>query len=385
MRLEDGLAQRAHNPREGAAELVCDSERIAADPSLAAQYVRALAEHGPQALITNAASQPYVMTYGEHSFPITLEDGEFGHTYVTSPHSAYVLYARDEIDIIGMRAGRTAAKGVLGVLDALLRSLRLNRTVHLDNWLLSTNLHGEWQGEGLHEMRKVLTDRFPDRFVILRSLDAWSCPALLEAARRDGWVLLPSRQIWVTDDLRRDWKKRNNTQNDRRALKKSGFSVDEPESLTLAEAERIAQLYYQLYVGRYSAINPIFTPRFIETAARIGLLHFRLVRAVDGTILAASGMRSAGGIATVPLLGYDLGRPQTEGLYRIASYLATDWAMERGLRFNGSAGCWQVQGHARRARADRIYGALRRTPASRATHWAELSGKSVERIDGPHA
>ncbi|MFU7528738.1 hypothetical protein [Qipengyuania sp. ASV99] len=297
-----------------------------------------LAKAGPQRLIRNVASTPMVLRYGGWSLPVTVESGGYGQSYVVSPHSHYVLYARDEIDIIGIGAGRTAAKGVLATLSTLLHGVRINHAVHLDNWLLSTNLHGDWSGQGLPQMRAHLAAEFPDRLLIIRSLDQWSCPQLLETVRDDGWMLLPARQIWVTDDLRCEWKKRNNTANDRRALNKSGLLVEEPEAFTPQECERIADLYRQLYVGRYSAINPVFTPAFIDASARTGLLHYRIAREPGGRIMAVCGMRAAGGIVAVPLLGYDMARPQSEALYRIASYMASEWAMVRGLRFNGSAG-----------------------------------------------
>lgn len=306
--------------------------------SLAARHVAAFASLGTPSLIGNAASRMMMLRHGGIDLPVTVDDGAYGHSYVSSPHSAYVLYARDEIDIIGMTWGRWAARGVLGIMDGLLRAMQINRAVHLDNWLLSTNLHGNWDGRGLAEMRALLAERFPDHFVILRSLDSWSCRDLLEAAREDGWELLPSRQVWVTDDLARDWRPRNNCANDRRALRRSGLVVEQPHDLDAGDCERIAELYRQLYVGRYSPINPVFTPEFVAASARSGLLQWCIARDAAGTIMIAAGIRVAGGIATVPLLGYDTTRPQSEGLYRIASYLFADWAMRHDLRLHGSAG-----------------------------------------------
>ncbi|KPP96226.1 hypothetical protein [Erythrobacter sp. HL-111] len=318
--------------------LVEDPAALAAADSPAARHVAAFARAGTPAMIRNAASRVMLLRHGAIDLPVTVDEGSHGGSYVASPHSAYVLYARDEIDIIGMTRGRRGAIGVLGVMDGLLRAMRINRAVHLDNWLLSTNLHGGWDGSGLGAMRAVLAERFADHFLILRSLDPWSCPDLLEAARADGWELLPARQIWVTDDLARDWRPRNNCANDRRALRRSGLLVEEPETLGEADCARIAELYRGLYVERYSSINPVFTPSFIAESAHSGLLSWRLARDAEGTILIAAGIRAVGGIATVPLLGYDTARPQSEGLYRIASYLFSEWAMERGLRLHGSAG-----------------------------------------------
>lgn len=321
-----------------APELLDDVAGGAAEGNLAARYVAALRADRTAAFIANAASEVRLLRYGDLCLPVTVDDGALGRSYVASPHSAYVLYARDEIALLGLGQMRHAAHAVLGTLDGLLRTIRLNRAVHLDNWLLSTNLHGAWTGQGLAAMRALLTARYPDHYLIIRSVDPWTCPALYAAVRDDGWTLLPARQVWVTDDLRASWHPRNQTRNDARALRRSGLVAEQSAHLTASDCERIADLYHQLYVGRYSAINPIFSPRFIALSAQTGLLDYCFVRDAAGVIMAFAALRSAGGVGTVPLMGYDTVRPQTEGLYRIASYLAAELAMARGLRFHGSAG-----------------------------------------------
>ncbi len=325
------------------AELLCNDALLAADRSLAARHVAGFRRNGTSALIANAACEVMLLRCGDARLPVTVDDGARGRSYVSSPHSAYVLYARDEVALLGLGHRQRLADGALGTLDLLLRGIEINRAVHIDNWLLSTNLHGDWKGAGLVAMRETLASRFPEHVLILRSLDPWSCPELLAAAREDGWTLLPARQVWVTDDLARDWQPRNNCANDRRALNRSGLTIEDPVTLSEADATCIAALYQQLYVGRYSAINPVFSTRFIEFSARTGLLRYRLARGPEGDIRIAMGLREAGGILTVPLLGYDLARPQSEGLYRIASYLFAQWALDHGLRLHGSAGASQFK------------------------------------------
>jgi hypothetical protein len=318
--------------------LIDDPQQIKADSSLAGHYAAAFARDGTAAHISNATSRMLLLRHGHHAMPVTVDDGGYGRSYVASPHSAYVLYAREEMDLVGMRRGRLAAKAALGVVDRLLRAAQINRAVHLDNWMLSTNLHGDWGGSDLPAIREHLASQFPDHFLILRSLDDWSCPQLLAAARDDGWMLLPARQIWVVDDLARDWRPRHDHGNDRRALARSGLIIEEPEALTAAECARIAELYTMLYIDRYSALNPVFTPRFVALTRETGLIAYRLARNADGQIMAVAGMLARDGVMTPPVVGYDTTRPASDALYRIASYMFSDWAMVRGLRLHGSAG-----------------------------------------------
>jgi len=325
------------------AELLGDPAALAADGSLAARHVAAFRAAGTEGMIANAASEMWLLRHGPLRLPVSVDDGTHGRSYVSSPHSTYVLYARDEIALMGLGGLRHAAEAVLAGLAGLLRVSRLNRAVHLGNWMLSTNLHGNWDGTGIAAMRNLLARRYPDHFVILRSLDRWTSPALFNAVRADGWTLLPARQVWVTDDLAREWRVRNNAANDRRALARSGLLVEEPDRLGAEDCARVAALYHQLYVGRYSAINPVFTPRFIAHSLESGLLRYRVLRDPAGPIMAFAALRNAGGIGTVPLMGYDTSRPQAEALYRIACYVASDLAQELGLRFHGSAGASQFK------------------------------------------
>ena len=321
------------------ASLIDDAPSLANDHSRAARFVAGLLSGKDGDLIGNAHSRPMLLAYGDLRMPVTVEDGRYGDTYVASPHSAYVLYARDEIDIIGLRgASRIGGKAVLSALDRWLRSLAINRTVHLDNWMLSTSLHGHWDGTGLPTIRRTVTDAFPDHLPIIRCVDPWSCPELVSSLKSDGWSLLPSRQIWVTDDLETSWKPRSHTKSDRRAMRKSELLVEELDSISEDDAQRLAELYAQLYLGRYSALNPAYTAGFVKLACESGALRFRVARNSDGVIMASAGMRVAGDIVTVPMLGYDTTRPQSEALYRIASLLSSEWAMERGYRHHGSAG-----------------------------------------------
>jgi hypothetical protein len=345
-------------PLPGVATLTTGAGELARDPSLAGQIMTALAQHGAAAFVANAQSQPMLLRYGAIHLPVLCQNAAIGDTYVTSPHSAYVLYARDEIDIMGLRgAARLGSRAALGLLDRWLRAARINRVVQIDNWLLSTSLHGAWHGEGLPAMRQALIERFPGHIPVVRCVDEWSCPQLLGALRADGWTLAASRQIWVTDDLARDWKPRSHVKADARALRRSGLAIEDLQTVTLPDAQRIAQLYAQLYLGRYSALNPVYTPAFVELAGRTGLLRYRVARGGDGQIMAVAGMRVAGDIVTVPMLGYDTTRPQSEGLYRIASLLASEWALDNGCRHHGSAGAGTFKRN-RGARSEIEYMAL---------------------------
>lgn len=301
-------------------------------------YIEAIAAAGPHAMIPNVVTQWRAIRVGDHVLPVTINHGETGGSYVTQPHSAYALYARQELEIADTGALKPVLRLAIAIADRLMRWGAVNRIVHVDNWLLSTNLHGHWQGEGLAAIGDLLRARFPDHALAIRSIDAWSCPALLDAARAAGWMLLASRQIWVTGDMTRDWAGRRDTMRDRALLARSGLVEEHFATMSDADAARIADLYHQLYVGKYSPLNPVFSPEYVRMTWANGFVAYRGLRDGAGRIMAVAGSLVRGDVLTPPVVGYDTSRPQAEGLYRFATLLFSDMAAARGLRLNGSAG-----------------------------------------------
>lgn len=321
------------DPPPGAWPAACDARA----------YIEGIAEAGATTMVSNVTTRWLALRSGERVYPVTVNDGETGGSYVCLPHSAYILYARAELDLVDTGRLRPLLRLLIAAADRVLRWGQVNHVVHVDNWLLSTNLHGDWTGDDLPAIRAFLAERFPDHAIAIRSVDGWASPSLLAAARSDGWGLLASRQIWVTRDLGRDWRPRRCTRADQQLLDGSGFTIDDFATMDEADAARIAELYHLLYVGKYSPLNPVFTAGYVRMTWRTGTLRYRGVRDADGVLLAVAGSLVRGDILTPPVVGYDTARPQRAGLYRIATLLFTTMAAEQGVRLNGSAGAAQFK------------------------------------------
>jgi len=298
----------------------------------------AIIAQGASAMISNVSTELSSLNVAGHILPVTRDDGRLGLSYVCSPHSAYVLYARAELGIV--KAGWFAwpARAALAGLDLLLKRAQINRIVHLGNWMLSTNLHGGWRGEGLRDARETLTAKYPDHVIGVRSIDDWSSPGLRSAFEADGWIMVPSRQIWVVDDLARDWQHKHNYDNDRRLIARSSLSITDLPQVSGKDAQRISELYAMLYINRYSPLNPILTARFVALSAQTDMVTYRVARDEDGVIMSVAGMWQRDGVMTPPVVGYDTTRPQSEGLYRVACWMFMERAMEEGWRLHASAG-----------------------------------------------
>lgn len=301
-------------------------------------YLKAFARHGSRGLISNLRTRVLGLRWENEIFPVTVNDAEYGDSYVCLPHTAYALYAKAELGIVDVGPWAPALHLMADVAGGVFRAIEINRIVHLNNWMLSTNLHGSWRGDGLAEIRDLLVKTFPNHILAIRSINRWSDAELTARLARDGWKMLPSRQVYVTDDLDRNWEQRRNTRRDLRFFAKSPYTVDPLDVLRPGDAERIAHLYALLYVDKYSKLNPAFTPEFIEMTHRDGVFRYRGVRGDDDKLAAVVGCFVRGGILSTPIVGYDTALPVKDGLYRIACILSARMAQEFGARVNDSAG-----------------------------------------------
>jgi hypothetical protein len=316
-------------------------------PGAAAEraYLEAFAERGVGAFIANLRTRIFGLRWRDRIFPITVNEAEYGDSYVCLPHTAYALYAKAELKLVGAGPWSPVLARLADAVGLALRAARVNRIVHLGNWMVSTNLHDGWTGEGLPEIRDLLVHRFPDHLLAVRSLNPWSDAALLDRFRAERWLLLPSRQIYVTDDLARDWAERRNTRRDLKLLARTPYRVDRLETLHPGDAARIADLYRLLYLDRYCTLNPDFTAAYIDMTHRAGIIRYSGLRDRDGVLAAVVGCLVRGGVLTTPIVGYDTARPAEDGLYRLASVLYAQMALDCGARLNGSAGAAGFKRH----------------------------------------
>lgn len=308
-----------------------------------ANFICGVEDAGLSSLIPNCPVDLFAVQLQEHWFPVTVNDSFSGGSYVVQPHSAYIGYARDELRHSGFRFSVPFLKMGLTAIGWPLSLANINRVVMLDNFCVATNLHGNWSGINLSEIQQSLASRFPHHLIAIRSVDSWTCPQLFSRATDDGWLMMPARQIWVIDDPRIEWARKNAVKSDRKILRKSNLRIEDIDSMSDSDAKRIAELYHALYIVKYSSLSPWFSPNWIRLLHESKLVHFRVARDSLGKIIAVAGCFVRGDVVTAPVIGYDMSYPQASGLYRITSLMVGDYAIECGLRFHASSGAGEFK------------------------------------------
>lgn len=310
-----------------------------ADGDYGRRYLGPLLRHGVGPYISNAATRLMVLRLDDLVLPVTVNEAEYGTSYVCSPYTHYVLYAREEARRLPYPVLPLVLGAAIAPVAALLRAGQINRAVHVNNWLLSTNLYPPLSAEQLEAITR-LAERFPEHSIILRSLNDRMHPEMLSALRSLGYKLIPSRQVWIQDLS--NWKQlpekaRENINKDTRLLKNSGYEVVEHEALLPADLPRLRALYAMLYLEKYSHFNPDFTEEFFRLALEEGILRLTALQK-DGRIDAVIGYFARSGMLTAPVVGYDTTLPLETGLYRMTGAFLIQEARRLGLLLHGSAG-----------------------------------------------
>ncbi|GAA2223399.1 GNAT family N-acetyltransferase [Herbiconiux moechotypicola] len=270
-------------------------------------------------------------------------------SYVVSPISHYVHYAREELGELRSPLARGAAGLVIDGLDRVLRGGRVDEVVLVGNALLSTNLLPDPAEGEVRALTARLVAEHPERAVVWRSVHGRGSglPATL---RRAGYALIPARSVLFTVTRESDWTTLRDVRRDSALLAGSGYRViDAPLDAATGCSppelrRRIAELYSLLYVDRYSRLNPRYTEEFVALAQRSGLLRFVLLER-DGRVDGVLGYTVAHGHLAAPVVGYDTSLPQELGLYRMLSLLMLRTAADWGVDLHASSGVADFKRH----------------------------------------
>lgn len=258
-------------------------------------------EHPPATLITNAR----VECQG-----LTMRPLAGNATYVTSLWDHYGRYAYDEFRLLPAGLRHLAA-----TLFTLVRSGFPARLLR-ETWLI--------------ENQPVSTPLWtrPDRALIPPPGHARRG---LRRPPPPGCLGLPSRIIWTRSPGQR--RKVDNRRDERLEAAAEG----DWRPLADADFDRATALYTQLYLDKYSALNPRYTAPMLRAMAAHGLVEFHGLF-LGGELAGVIGLYGVADWVTTPILGYDRSRPRATALYRRLAHRVLQLAESRGLHQHLSAG-----------------------------------------------
>lgn len=290
-------------------------------------------------LIANIDSRIRVVSIADKWFlPVTINDTEWTNSYVCSPYTAFITYSREELK---RNIKSFFIRGMMNVLlnfcSGWFKRQQLNKVIHVNNFLFSTNPYPDWMGSWLPQLTMFLTTHYPEHAIVFRSLNSAQHALLMSEFERYGYGLAASRQVYLYHPNAQTFSMHRNIKLDKRKIRQGGLQLIGHEEMgNYLEQARL--LYNKLYLQKYSPLNPQYTLLYFEEAHKNKLIFFQGYKDENHVLKAFAGLFEAGGTITSPLVGYDTDAPQKEELYIHAAQLALQRMNDTGQMLNLSSG-----------------------------------------------
>ncbi|MEZ4299805.1 MAG: GNAT family N-acetyltransferase [Polyangiaceae bacterium] len=287
-------------------------------------YLRPLVKGPLSSFVPNIGSRMGAVVLGGKLAPFVVNDRK-EPCYLVDISSKIGGNLARHIGLSGKPGWRSAvARGLAPLLEAT----RFDRVVFLNHWLLSTNPTLRWSAAEIDSAMAALARRYPSHALVLKSAPPAPSPAGTPLAtftyKRNYCVPAASR-------------KTRNIAADLALLRDTPLRVEEPHALSDTEAARLAALYDQLYLGKYSERSPRLSPAWLRLAVESALFRCVVVRDKD-QILGFSLQMIDGEQLISSYIGYDTSAPREAGVYRLLMLSGWLEARRLGLVFNMSGG-----------------------------------------------
>ncbi|MBY0279440.1 GNAT family N-acetyltransferase [Candidatus Binatia bacterium] len=308
-------------------------------------YLAAIAARGVDAFLANGRGLAMVLRpAGGRTVPLLVSDGRPGKPAIASPTAHHLGYPSHEIGRAQGRIARLALRAATRPVEAVLRLTAFDRVVFVNHWLFPSAPPLPAARDQLARLLESVVRDWPDHAVVVPGVVPALSAELLRVLVDLGGRAVPSRVVHLQRPGRSFRGGRMRSVRHNRNADFAVYARHAPRATSNAfflaeQAERIAELYRQLYLERHPAwLNPQLTPAFFRLLIQSGAFEV-CGWTDDGGRLVAFNVRLIGdGVIWWTVGGYDTTLPRSRGLYRLISTDDVAAVEERGLLLNQGAG-----------------------------------------------
>lgn len=249
--------------------------------------------------------------------PATVDHGAPGNAWICSPRATYCNGMAEQVR---SRCGPVLARCGAGLFSLFGRALDracIDRAVILNNWLTDTCFYPHIRPHALARVIDAALQRWPQHALWFRSLNAERNGALIAALRGAGFVLIPTRRVWLFDGIGMKLRMGSILQRDLKFLHRTPLWPVARSDIYPADFPRIAMLHGLMQGMPEGWPHPHYTAHFMQYWHQAGLLDFRGFRDDDGLLQAVAGVFRMGDMISAPILGCNPSAPRPSGLFRL--------------------------------------------------------------------
>ncbi|HUB91237.1 MAG TPA: hypothetical protein VMA74_16045, partial [Dyella sp.] len=177
--------------------------------------------------VSNLRTTVDAVNAGPACLPLSINHAEAGNAWVCSPYTTYCSYASEESARVGHPLLTRPLLGLIRCMGTQLQRADIDRAVAINNWLISTNGYPRLHDVDIDQAIDEAISRWPEHALWFRSLNAAHHADWLRALTDRGGVLLPSRQVYLFDDIASLARQRTDLKRDLALLRsEDGFTCE---------------------------------------------------------------------------------------------------------------------------------------------------------------
>lgn len=307
------------------------------DGQYAQAFLTPLIKDGVHQYIDNVHTDLRVLKFDDTVIPITVNDGQYDNSYVCSPFGFFISYAQQSLGTLFQTNIRYMVDQILNAFGKTIQTFEFNKVVLVNNWFFSTHLYPQIKPSQVKRMVEFLQESFPEHAIVFRSIDPYTNPICYRTLLQMECDYISTRQIFLIDPHASTLYESRLFKSDMKLLNKSDYQILSNQELSEADIPRMLELYRDLYIQKYSHLNPKFNEKFLQLALSNNLLTFKALKK-EGRIDGIVGFMERNGKMYCPYFGYDGHVSKDQSLYRILSTVLMLEAYERRLFFHQSSG-----------------------------------------------
>ena len=296
-----------------------------------------IVKEGVDKCIANVTTKLILLTVDDLIIQLS-NDKEYDNSYIVSNYSG--LHILEELLQKKSKLLHKVSIPVLKMLSGVMKAVKINKVVIVNNWLLSGCIYPELSQQQIGAIIAFLSKQFPDHLITFRNVNTRQNSALIDSLKKEKCKLFKTRSIYIYDPAEKNKltsKMKHHHRRDRKLIEEEGYEIVRNGEFTEKDFPHLIKLYYKVYIDKHSALSPRYTPEFLKAAQQSGLFDLTGLRK-EGKIEAIKGCFIINNAMITPFFGFETANENSGRIYRMISILGLEMSESANAVLNDGSG-----------------------------------------------
>lgn len=290
-------------------------------------YLKALITNNLKFYIDNCDAELVLLEYEGLYIPLIVADNIPNQTYLTSLISSYISYPKQILN-------NKFVNIFFDFFAKVLTNFNIDKVIYVNHYLISTNINYEFSDKQISDITTFLKQKFPDYAICFRNIACEINGTLFSSLKHNKYKFLINRcSYYVGFENFKNIFKKQSLKKDLSLFKKGKYKITN----SVVDIFQQAKLYNDLYINKYTEINPKYNKEIFNLLRTSGFEVFTLLNR-QNELVGFYVPFIFNNTVSVPWFGYDTSLAQKDGLYRLLMLNIIEYAKNNNYNLNLSSG-----------------------------------------------